>query len=86
MRHIERHRTAHIGWLRASVLGANDGLISTASQFPGPEEPDQLGGVAPIGLDPVARPAGRQGRGHDLACDATRGDLAMQIVPDTPAS
>ena len=27
----ERHRTAHIGWLRAAVLGANDGLISTAS-------------------------------------------------------
>jgi len=31
VRHRERHRTAHIGWLRASVLGANDGLISTAS-------------------------------------------------------
>ena len=31
MRHLERHRTAHIGWLRAAVLGANDGLISTAS-------------------------------------------------------
>jgi VIT1/CCC1 family predicted Fe2+/Mn2+ transporter len=31
MRHPERHRTAHIGWLRASVLGANDGLISTSS-------------------------------------------------------
>jgi VIT1/CCC1 family predicted Fe2+/Mn2+ transporter len=30
-RHVERHRTAHIGWLRAAVLGANDGLISTAS-------------------------------------------------------
>jgi VIT1/CCC1 family predicted Fe2+/Mn2+ transporter len=29
--HPERHRTAHIGWLRAAVLGANDGLISTAS-------------------------------------------------------
>ncbi len=27
----ERHRTQHVGWLRASVLGANDGLISTAS-------------------------------------------------------
>jgi VIT1/CCC1 family predicted Fe2+/Mn2+ transporter len=27
----ERHYTAHIGWLRASVLGANDGLISTSS-------------------------------------------------------
>jgi VIT1/CCC1 family predicted Fe2+/Mn2+ transporter len=31
MRHLERHRTAQIGWLRAGVLGANDGLISTAS-------------------------------------------------------
>lgn len=31
MIHHERHRTAHIGWLRAAVLGANDGLISTAS-------------------------------------------------------
>jgi vacuolar iron transporter family protein len=30
-RHTERHRTQRIGWLRAAVLGANDGLISTAS-------------------------------------------------------
>ena len=29
--HRERHRTECIGWLRAAVLGANDGLISTAS-------------------------------------------------------
>ena len=35
MRHVERHRTAHIGWLRAAVLGANDGLISTASLIVG---------------------------------------------------
>ena len=27
VRHIERHRTASIGWLRAAVLGANDGLL-----------------------------------------------------------
>ncbi|RZL90590.1 MAG: VIT family protein, partial [Variovorax sp.] len=27
----ERHRTEHIGWLRAAVLGANDGIVSTAS-------------------------------------------------------
>src|SRR5262245_40465831 len=27
----ERHRTRHIGWLRAAVLGANDGILSTAS-------------------------------------------------------
>jgi vacuolar iron transporter family protein len=31
MRHIERHRTERIGWLRAAVLGANDGIVSTAS-------------------------------------------------------
>ena len=31
MRHRELHRTTRIGWLRASVLGANDGIVSTAS-------------------------------------------------------
>ncbi|MEZ5317382.1 MAG: VIT family protein [Vicinamibacterales bacterium] len=31
MPHRERHRSSHIGWLRAAVLGANDGLISTSS-------------------------------------------------------
>src|SRR5687768_13779411 len=31
MRHGEFHHTADVGWLRAAVLGANDGLISTAS-------------------------------------------------------
>jgi VIT1/CCC1 family predicted Fe2+/Mn2+ transporter len=30
-RHTERHRTDRIGWLRAAVLGANDGIVSTAS-------------------------------------------------------
>lgn len=29
--HTERHRTHSIGWLRAAVLGANDGIVSTAS-------------------------------------------------------
>ena len=27
----ERHRTEAIGWLRAAVLGANDGILSTSS-------------------------------------------------------
>jgi VIT1/CCC1 family predicted Fe2+/Mn2+ transporter len=31
MRHKERHRSERIGWLRAAVLGANDGIVSTAS-------------------------------------------------------
>jgi VIT1/CCC1 family predicted Fe2+/Mn2+ transporter len=33
--HLERHRTARIGWLRAAVLGANDGIVSTASLIVG---------------------------------------------------
>jgi vacuolar iron transporter family protein len=31
MRHSERHRIQRTGWLRAAVLGANDGVVSTAS-------------------------------------------------------
>jgi vacuolar iron transporter family protein len=31
MRHTERHKAHRIGWLRAAVLGANDGIVSTAS-------------------------------------------------------
>ncbi|HOY24788.1 MAG TPA: VIT family protein [Cellvibrio sp.] len=35
MRHGEFHKVQHIGWLRAAVLGANDGIISTASLMMG---------------------------------------------------
>jgi VIT1/CCC1 family predicted Fe2+/Mn2+ transporter len=42
-RHAERHRTDRIGWLRAAVLGANDGIVSTASL---------VVGVAAAGTDP----------------------------------
>lgn len=31
MNHVEQHRINRIGWLRATVLGANDGIVSTAS-------------------------------------------------------
>jgi len=34
-RHFELHKTQRIGWLRASVLGANDGIVSTASLLVG---------------------------------------------------
>jgi VIT1/CCC1 family predicted Fe2+/Mn2+ transporter len=33
--HREHHRTRRIGWLRAAVLGANDGIVSTASLLVG---------------------------------------------------
>jgi len=35
VQNIERHRTDRIGWLRAAVLGANDGIVSTASLLVG---------------------------------------------------
>ncbi len=34
-KHLEAHRTHRIGWLRAAVLGANDGIVSTASLLVG---------------------------------------------------
>jgi VIT1/CCC1 family predicted Fe2+/Mn2+ transporter len=50
--HRERHRGAHAGWLRAAVLGANDGIVSTASLVVGMaaagagHEPVLLAGLA----------------------------------------
>lgn len=35
MLHHEKHKSQHIGWLRAAVLGANDGIVSTASLIVG---------------------------------------------------
>ncbi|MBL9169216.1 MAG: VIT family protein [Verrucomicrobiales bacterium] len=35
MPHAEQHRTHRVGWLRAAVLGANDGIVSTASLIVG---------------------------------------------------
>src|SRR5574342_747157 len=35
MRHSERHYSQRTGWLRAAVLGANDGIVSTASLIVG---------------------------------------------------
>lgn len=34
-RHHQMHKTLHIGWLRAAVMGANDGIISTESLIVG---------------------------------------------------
>lgn len=46
MSHPELHRTEHTAWLRAAVLGANDGLISTSSLVVGVA-------AAQAGRDPV---------------------------------
>lgn len=52
MRHVERHRSEHIGWMRAAVLGANDGLISTSSLVVGVAAAQSAS--APILLSAVA--------------------------------
>jgi VIT1/CCC1 family predicted Fe2+/Mn2+ transporter len=51
MRHSEFHRTHRVGWLRAAVLGANDGIVSTASLIVGvaAAAPDK-GGVLVAGI------------------------------------
>jgi VIT1/CCC1 family predicted Fe2+/Mn2+ transporter len=53
MLHAERHRSGRIGWLRAAVLGANDGLLSTSSLI--------LGVAAAGGLKPAIIIAGLAG-------------------------
>ncbi len=62
--HLERHVVSRIGWLRAAVLGANDGIISTASLILGvaaatPASSDVLiAGVAGIVAGAMAMAAG----------------------------
>jgi len=43
--HYEFHKVDRVGWLRAAVLGANDGLISTASLVMGMSAAQASGGV-----------------------------------------
>jgi VIT1/CCC1 family predicted Fe2+/Mn2+ transporter len=62
--HRERHRTTRIGWLRAAVLGANDGIVSTASLILGvaaadvPKSEILLAGVAGLVAGAMSMAAG----------------------------
>lgn len=62
--HRERHATARIGWLRAAVLGANDGIVSTASLIVGVAASDAtrasvlLAGVAALAAGAMSMAAG----------------------------
>ena len=48
VRHREWHRTDRIGWLRAAVLGANDGIVSTASLVLGVAAADATHGAVMV--------------------------------------
>ena len=60
----ENHRTQHIGWLRAAVLGANDGIVSTASLILGvaaasaTQAPVMVAGVAGLVAGAMSMAAG----------------------------
>jgi len=64
MRHREGHKSHHSGWLRAAVLGANDGVISTSSLMMGIAAANQsssailLAGVAGLVAGAVSMAAG----------------------------
>ena len=81
--HIERHRTARIGWLRAAVLGANDGLISTASLVVGvaasgaAREAVLISGVAGLVAGAMSMAAGEYVSVSSQA-DTERADLARE--------
>ena len=83
MRHREFHRTAHIGWLRAAVLGANDGLISTSSLVVGmaaaqsARDPVLLAGMAGLVAGALSMAAGEYVSVSSQA-DTERADLARE--------
>ena len=83
MRHSEFHRTEHIGWLRAAVLGANDGLISTSSLVVGvaaaqsARDPVLLAALAGLVAGTLSMAAGEYVSVSSQA-DTERADLARE--------
>jgi vacuolar iron transporter family protein len=82
-RHLERHRTDRIAWLRAAVLGANDGIVSIASLVVGvaaanAERSDiMLAGVAGLVAGALSMAAGEYVSVSSQA-DSERADLARE--------
>lgn len=83
MRHIEIHRTHRIGWLRAAVLGANDGIVSTASLIlgvaaaGGSSESILIAGVAGLVAGAMSMAAGEYVSVSSQA-DTERADLGRE--------
>ena len=83
MRHREQHRSERIGWLRAAVLGANDGIVSTASLVVGvasaEAQPPQIlvAGVAGLVAGALSMAAGEYVSVSSQA-DTERADIARE--------
>jgi VIT1/CCC1 family predicted Fe2+/Mn2+ transporter len=82
-RHRERHRAGRTGWLRAAVLGANDGILSTASLVLGVAAAHAthsnvlVAGVAGLVAGAMSMAAGEYVSVHSQA-DTERADLALE--------
>ncbi|MGE5467305.1 MAG: VIT family protein [Ignavibacteria bacterium] len=82
-RHTERHRSGRLGWLRAAVLGANDGIVSTASLVVGvgAAESDRasvlVAGVAGLVAGALSMAIGEYVSVHSQA-DAESADLSRE--------
>lgn len=81
--HTERHRLARSGWLRAAVLGANDGIVSTASLVIGVASASQsksavlIAGVAGLVAGAMSMAAGEYVSVSSQA-DSEKADLARE--------
>lgn len=81
--HRERHSVARIGWLRAAVLGANDGIVSTASLLvgvaaaEGPRAQVLIAGVAALVAGAMSMAAGEYVSVSSQA-DTEKADLARE--------
>ena len=81
--HRERHRTERVGWLRAAVLGANDGILSTASLVlgvaaaHGSHSNVMVAGVAGLVAGAMSMAAGEYVSVHSQA-DTERADLKLE--------
>lgn len=88
--HSERHRSNRIGWLRASVLGANDGIVSTASLILGVTAANAshqnilIAGVAGLVAGAMSMAAGEYVSVHSQA-DTEKADLdkeRLELIND----
>jgi VIT1/CCC1 family predicted Fe2+/Mn2+ transporter len=81
--HPEHHRTQRVGWLRAAVLGANDGIVSTASLIVGVAAADSSRStVLTAGVAALVAGAMSMAVGEFVSVssqrDAERADLAQE--------
>lgn len=85
MSHHEAHRSHRVGWLRAAVLGANDGIVSTASLIIGvaaanaTQENILLAGIAGLVAGAMSMAAGEYVSVSSQS-DTESADLALEIA------